>query len=152
MMRPASSVAERAVLLDYLSGKTGVTPQALIGTLPFQIASVLRAGRPMGAVLYTNYRQFSVEMIAAGEPGWLTRAAIRSAFHYPFAVLGVWTVMTMTNRQNAASRELQKRLGFTEQCVIRTSTRKADDMVLYSMARDRCRWLPPVPENLQEAA
>lgn len=152
MIRPAASVEERAVLLTYIASKTGVMPASLIGTLPFQIASVIRDGRPMGAVLYTNFRAYSVEMIVAGEPGWITRGGIRAAFHYPFETLGVWTVLTMTNRQNAESRELQKRIGFTELGVIRTSPSKSDDMVLYSMTRDRCRWLPPQPQALQEAA
>ena len=152
MMRPAASVEERAVLLAYIAGKVGVMPANLIGTLPFQVASVIRDGRPMGAVLYTNFRQYSVEMIVAGEPGWITRAGIRAAFHYPFEVLGVWTVLAMTARNNAASRELQKRIGFTEQGVIPMSRVRSEDMILYSMTRDRCRWLAQHDRTLQEAA
>jgi hypothetical protein len=151
MMRPAASVEERAVLLTYIAGKVGVMPANLIGTLPFQVASVIRGGRPMGAVLYTNFRRYSVEMIVAGEPGWITRSSIRAAFHYPFVTLGAWTVLAMTNRRNSESRELQKRIGFIEQGVIQTSPSRAEDMILYSMTRDRCRWLDDGAQ-LQEAA
>jgi L-amino acid N-acyltransferase YncA len=113
--------------------------------MPFQAAYVIRRGAVAGAVLYTNYRVHSVEMIAAGDPGWLTRGDICNAFHYAFIDLGCWTVLTMINRTNSASRELNRRLGFAELCVIETSRSKAEDVVMYGMTRDKCIWLPRSP-------
>jgi L-amino acid N-acyltransferase YncA len=95
----------------------------------------------MGAVLYTNYRGHSIEVLAAGEPGWLTRGTIQAAFYYPFVTLGVWNVLTMINRSNAPSRELNRRLGFVELCVIETGGHRGEDIILYSMTREKCLWV-----------
>jgi hypothetical protein len=141
MMKPAETPNERAVIVSYLASKTGTDSQTLIGDMPFAAASIVKAGRPMGAVLYTNFRHYSVEMTAAGEPGWLTRADIRRAFYYPFVDLGAWTVLCLVKRTNAPSRELMRRLGFTEQGVIETGKGKPSDIILYSLTRDKCRWL-----------
>ncbi len=143
MLKPARTLEERSVLAAYLASKIGMTPQALVGQMPFEAAAVLRCGRPMGAVLYSNFRGHSIEMVAAGEAGWLTRATIQAAFAYPFIQLGCWTVLTMVSRSNAASRELQRRLGFTELCAIRTGAGKSEDIILYGMTRDKCLWISP---------
>lgn len=150
MIRPAKTIEERAVLVGYLASKLGIMPQALVGQMPFEAAAIIRNGRPVGAVLYTNYRQYSIEMTAAGEPGWLTRADIRNAFYYPFIDLGCWTVLTMINRSNTASRELNRRLGFTELCVVETGVGKAGDVIMYGMSRNKCTWLQQ--QSLRAAA
>lgn len=144
MIRATRNQQERQALLAYLAGKVGSTPQALVGSMPFEVAAVYRAEQPVGAVLYSNFRGHSIEVTAAGEPGWLTRATIQAAFAYPFLQLGCWTVLTMINRNNAASRELNRRLGFTELCAIRTGPGKCDDIILYGMARDKCLWVSTV--------
>ena len=152
MIRRAETLEERAVLVAYLARKIGATPKDLVGQMPFEVASATRMGRPAGAVLYTNYRGRSIELIAAGERGWLTRANIQAAFAYPFLQLGVWTVLTMVDRANMASRELQRRLGFTELCVIEAGIGKSHDTVMYGMTKDKCYWLRPEPSERREAA
>lgn len=151
MMRAATTPEERASVITYLSGRLGIMPQSLIGSMPFQAAVIARNGVPLGAVLYTNFRQHSIEMIAAGEPGWISRGDVRAVFAYPFLELGVWTVLTMVNRVNTTSRELQRRLGFTELCVVATSAHKVEDIIVYGMSRDKCQWLNG-PARLQEVA
>ena len=140
-MHRAQTIEEKAVLAAYIASKIGTTPQALIGSMPFEVASITRKGRPMGAVLYTNYRKHSVEMTVAGEPGWLSRGSIQAAFHFPFCQLGVWTVLAMVNRNNAASRELARRIGFAELCVIETGGTRGEDLILYALTRDKCLWI-----------
>lgn len=141
MMHRAQTIEEKAVLAAYIASKIGTSPQALIGQTPFEVASITRHGRPMGAVLYANYRKHSVEMTVAGEPGWISRGSIQAAFHFPFIQLGVWNVLAMVNRNNAASRELSRRIGFTELCVIETGGHRGEDIILYGMTRDKCLWI-----------
>ncbi len=140
-MKQARSIEEKAVLAAYVASMIGTTPQALVGSMPFEVASVTRSGRPVGAVLYTNYRKHAVEMTVAGEPGWISRGGIQAAFHFPFVQLGVWNVLTMVNRNNAPARELNRRVGFTELCVIETGGHRGEDIILYSMTRDKCFWI-----------
>lgn len=146
MICPVPNPQERLALLAYIASKTGTTPQALVGHMPFEVIRVDRAGKPIGAVLYTNFRGYSIEISAAGESGWLTRATIQGALAYPFIQLKCWTVFTLVNRTNTRSRELQRRLGFTEMCTISINGEKSDDVVLYGMTRDKCLWLQGLPK------
>lgn len=141
MIIPATTIEERAVLASYLASKIGATPQELVGQMPFVAAKVVRNGQPMGAVLYTNYRQHCIEFSAAGEPGWMTRSTIRQMFAYPFEQLKVQTLLALIKRSNAVARTISRDLGFTELCVIPTGDFKADDIILYGMARDKCPWI-----------
>jgi hypothetical protein len=141
MIVPAQTIEEKVVLVAYLASKIGTTPQALVGQMPFEAGKVVRNGKPMGAVLYTNYRQHSIEFSAAGEPGWMTRATIRQMFSYPFEQLGVYTLLALIKRSNSTARTISRGLGFGELCVIPAGDFKADDIILYGMARDKCPWI-----------
>jgi hypothetical protein len=143
----ARTPEQRAFLIAYLSDKLGTTPGALIGHVPFEVVATVRAGYPTGAVLYINYRRTTVEMVCAGERGWLTRANIQSLFAYPFLQLGCWTVVSNVKRGNAAARTLNRKLGFVEVGVIPQGPGRNDDAILYVMTRDRCLWLPAPAQN-----
>jgi RimJ/RimL family protein N-acetyltransferase len=133
------------VLVTWLAGKIGTTPDGLVGDTPFNIMGVLRAdGALMGAVMFNHWRGGRIEIAGAGEPGWISRADMRAVFAYPFEQLHCWTILSYVNRHNTVSRDFTKRLGFVERCVIPCGPTKARDMVLYSMTRPECRWLPPV--------
>lgn len=141
MIEPARTEDARATLVAYLASKVGVTPFDLVGHMPFEVVSVTRVGRPMGAIMYLNYRGTSIEMIGAGEPGWLTRGSLRAMFGYPFLQLKCWTVIVNVKRSNVKSRKLVQKLGFVELGVIESGPSKSDDVILYKMTRDRCIWL-----------
>lgn len=131
----------RRALLRYLAQRVDSSVEDLVGDMPFALGAITRAGCPLGAVLYTNFRGATVEMSVAGEPGWLTRPAVRDMFAYPFETMGVWTVLSLADRGNRESRELMKRLGAQELGVIKTGPDKAGDKVLCTLTRDRCVWL-----------
>lgn len=141
MMRQLSDAKEKETVLAYIARRIDADPRALVGQMPYEIGVVSRNGQPMGAVLYSNFRRHSVEMTAAGEPGWITRKAIQDAMHYPFIQLGVWTLIALVNRNNTVSREMCRRMGFYEMCVIETGGVRGKDIVLHGMTRDRCLWL-----------
>jgi RimJ/RimL family protein N-acetyltransferase len=140
-MRQLVDIAEKEAALAYVAERIGTNAHALVGTMPYEIGVVSRNGKPMGAVLYSNYRKHSIEITAAGDPGWITRGAIQRTMHYPFIQLGVWTLLALVNRNNTPSRELCRRIGFTELCVIETGGARGRDLILHSMTRDKCLWL-----------
>ncbi len=140
MIVPARTQEDRATLVAYLASKIGTSPADLVGQMPFEVVATTRAGKPVGAVLYINYRGSSVEMACAGEDGWLTPGHLRGLFGFPFQQMGVWTVLTMVKRTNKTAREFNRRLGFTELCVIPGET-KDEDAFLHSMTRPQCRWI-----------
>lgn len=145
MITPARTPDARATLVAYLASKIGTSPRDLVGQMPFEIAAVVRDAKPIGAVLWLNYRTHSIEMSWAGEPGWMTRSNLRGIFAYPFVQLKCWTVIGLVNRSNAHMRSFGERLGFVERCVIPAGPTKHGDIVLYTMTRDACPWLVEPP-------
>jgi hypothetical protein len=143
MIVAAKTRDERLALVAYIASKIGVTPEGLVGQMPYEVvAAVDREGKPNGAVLYINYRGSTIEMACAGEPGWLTRGNLAALFHYPFEQLKCWTVLNVVRRRNTVSRKFATDLGFTELCVVRNSADRNEDSILYGMSRPECRWLP----------
>jgi hypothetical protein len=134
----------RVALVEYLASALDMSPKSLVGDMPYEIAAVKRNGKVMGAVLYTNWRENSIEMSCAGEPGWLTRASIRDLFAYPFFQLDVETVLSLVSRHRKAARQFNKKLGFKELCVIPARKRR-DDTFLYGMTRSQCAWITSKP-------
>lgn len=144
MIVPTATDEERLTLIAYLSSKIGVTPGSLVGQMPFEIVAVTRLGKPVGAVLYVNYRGNSIEMACAGEAGWLTPGNLRSIFSYPFHQLNCNVVLSMVTRANEKARKFNRELGFRELCMIPSGTSKDGDTLLHMMTKAECKWLRQV--------
>ncbi len=141
MIVPALTPEHRDAVLSYLSMRVGAPPRDLVGDMPFTAMAVLKAGTPVGALLYTNWRGNTIEMAWAGEPGWLTPSAVRGMWSYPFVQLGCSAVLGAIQRHNRKSRELAERMGCKVVGVIEDCYGDGQDGILYSMSRRNCRWL-----------
>lgn len=131
---------EKQSLATYIATKIGISADTLVGAMPFEVLVAWRGAKPCGAILYTNYRHPLIEMSCAGEPGWLTRDNVRGMFTYPFVQLQCWTVLALISRSSTRTRDITKRLGFTELCALQSGIRTAD-AILYGMTRPECKWL-----------
>lgn len=140
MMTIARTQDERLTLLAYLASKIGSDPAALVGSMPFQIGAVRRAGRAMGAVLYTNKRGTTIEMTWAGEPGWVTRGALAAMFGYAFRDLDCLTVVGTIRCDNEKSRDMAERIGCMRVGLVPHAFGEGAHGYLYCMCRDRCEW------------
>jgi hypothetical protein len=140
---PAVTDAQKTMLVNYLAEKVGVGVESLVGKMPFEVLAVIRGGRGLGAVLYTNYRETSIEMCWAGEPGWVTRGDLRSIFSYPFIQLGCLRASGCIKRSNSASRLFAARIGCREIGVLEDEYGPGADGILYTITRDKCRWIGP---------
>jgi hypothetical protein len=138
---PMRTPEEKFMLAGYLASKMGITARELVGAVPYEIVAVAKAGFPVGAVLYINYRHNSIEMACAGEPGWLTRANLRDLFRYPFVQLGCFTVITTVKRSNVVARKFNDKLGFTTLGVIESGLGRNEDTIVNTMTRPQCKWL-----------
>ena len=109
----------------------------------YEALAIWDGARIVGAVAYTNYRQAlrSVEMTCAGEPGWLTRGAIREFFAYPFRELDCYRITSLVRRDNKPARSFNERLGFKQEGVIRAGFGPRRDMIVFGMLHSDCRWL-----------
>lgn len=147
MIIPAVTPAAQDMLLGYLCAKINTTLHQLIGGMPFEVMGIARNGRHMGAVLFTNYRETSIELAWAGEPGWATRSDLRDIFSYPFNQLGVLRVSGCVARGNSASRNFASRLGAREVGVLEGEYGPGKDGIMYAMTRDKCKWIAPIKNN-----
>jgi hypothetical protein len=143
MIVPMKTPEEKNLLAGYLAHKMGISVPELVGTIPYEIVAVAKKGYPVGAVMFTNFRQMSIEMAAAGEPGWLTRATLRDLFRYPFVQLRCYTVITTVKRSNTVARKFNEKLGFITLGVIESGRGKGEDVIINTMTRPQCQWLTP---------
>ena len=100
----------------------------------------------LGGFLYGNYKeiadgQYSIEMHMAGQPGWLSRSALRAFFAYPFEYCRCSRVIGPVLRSNEHSANVTKRFGFTLDGIIRSGIAPEHDLMIWTMTRDECPWL-----------
>lgn len=139
-MIAARSPAEKQRLLGWLGARVETEPFDLVGAMPFEIAEVVRDGETMGVVLYTNFRDASIEMAWAGRVGWLTRTTLRAMWSYPFRQLACRVVTGLVKASNARSLDVAERMG-CRRCGVIPDWYDDDDAVVFAMTPDRCRWV-----------
>jgi L-amino acid N-acyltransferase YncA len=119
----------------------GVEPKKLVGDMPYHALASVRADKLMGVVLFTSFREQSIEAHVCGKPGWVTRADLREMFAYPFGHLGVLRIWSVIARNNKPARRFIERLGFNVKCVLDDEFGEGKDGILYAIRRKECKWL-----------
>lgn len=115
-----------------------------VGFSDYEALGFVVDGRLVGGVIYNNQRGASMEMtVAALDPRWCTRAALRRVFGYPFIQLERRTVLAVCKRNNAHVRDFVKRVGFTLVGPV-PGVYWTEDGMLYAMKRENCKWLEKV--------
>jgi hypothetical protein len=95
----------------------------------------------LGGVVYHKLANENVEMtIAAQSPKWATRAHIRDLFAYPFVSLKVARISTIVNSDNQRAIDMNTRLGFVREGVLREFF-KPHDAVIFGMLQNECKWI-----------
>jgi len=104
---------------------------------------VARGDALVGACLYTDYRPCpgggNIMMYAAGH-GWLSRRVIAVMLGHPFKRLNCHRITVTIRRGNKASRKLVEDLGFVLEGKVRRGFNLREDMTIYGLLRDECRW------------
>lgn len=125
----------------FIATKMREAPEDMVGDMPFSVlASVSPTGDFLGAVLYTNYRDESIEMSCAGTPGWMTKGNLRGFFGFPFGDLMCRRITGIVHRKNKTARKINERLGFKLEGVCRHGFKDGDAMI-YGMIKKECRWI-----------
>lgn len=109
----------------------------------YEAIGVARGPDLVGACLYTDYRPCmgggNVMMYAAGH-NWLSRRVIGVLLGYPFKQLRCHRITVTVRRANRPSRRLIEKLGFVLEGKIRRGLNTREDLMLYGLLRDECRW------------
>lgn len=124
-------VADRMEIFEF-----GSTPYTAIG-----LAN--KAGSLIAGVVYQNYTKTDIHMHVAALPGrrWLSRAFLGEGFRYPFEQLGCRRVTGLVPAKNEAAQRFDEHLGFIQEGRVRKILPNGDDLLIYGMLREECRWL-----------
>jgi RimJ/RimL family protein N-acetyltransferase len=129
--RVAQWVAGRMPIFEF-----GSSPYTAIG-----LAN--ETGALLAGVVYQNYTKTDIHMHTAALPGkrWLCRAFLGEGFRYPFEQLGCARVTALVPGKNTVAQRFDEHLGFTLEGRVRKILPDGDDLIIYGMLREECRWL-----------
>jgi hypothetical protein len=141
MIVHARTPEQESQLATFIARAIGMEPQKLVGDMPYHAMASVRDDQLMGVVLFTSFREQSIEAHVCGKPGWVTRADLKDMFAYPFEHLGVLRVWSVIARNNKPARTFIERLGFSVKCVLDDEFGLNKDGILYGLRRKECKWL-----------
>lgn len=101
----------------------------------------------LGGVVFDNLhavngKPICIEVhVAFDHAGWIGRDTLRQLFGYPFIQLGCATMVARVRRSNKRSRKLCMGVGFQLVGPIPRAFDGREDVMLYAMTKDSCRWL-----------
>lgn len=100
-------------------------------------------GELIAGVLYDDWNGSNIWMHVAAVPGrrWLTRDYLKFCFGYPFTQLGCRRVSGWVEASNHDARRFDEHLGFKEEAVLKQAGRNGDDVIIYVMYREDCRYV-----------
>lgn len=129
--RVARWVASRMPIFEF-----GSTPYTAIG-----LAN--ESGSLLAGVVYQNYTKTDIHMHVAALEGrrWLCKAFLGEGFRYPFEQLGCRRVTGLVPGKNTLAQEFDEHLGFTWEGRVRKILPDGDDLLIYGMLCEECRWL-----------
>jgi RimJ/RimL family protein N-acetyltransferase len=129
--RVAQWVAARMPIFEF-----GSTPYTAIGLAD-------SSGSLLAGCVYQNYTKTDIHMHLAALPGkrWLCRAFLGEGFRYPFEQLNCRRVTGLVPGRNEVAQQFDEHLGFTLEGWVRHILPNGDDLLIYGMLREECRWL-----------
>lgn len=104
----------------------------------------VEAGKLIAGVVYESYYPgASIAMHVAAEPGkrWATHENLRVWFEYPFKQLQVGKVLAPVRGSNLVAQKFNEHLGFIRETHVCDVCAPGEDLLVYTMTRDQCRFL-----------
>lgn len=135
---PGRIVTDTLRVLEFV--KTRVSVPAMEG---MKAIGLERDGRLVAGVLYEGYNGQSVWTHIGAESGarWMTRRFLRYMFEYPFNELGVESIFGWVEARNECARRFDEKLGFKIEACLREAGPGGQDVLIYRMRRDQCRFI-----------
>ncbi len=129
-LRVATWVAQQIPIFEF-----GSTPYTAVGL-------AAHTGELIAGVVFQNYIKTSIEVhIASVGRGWATREFLGECCRYPFLTLGCARMTGLVPAGNEAGANFDEHFGFKLEGRIRKILPNGDDLLVYGMLREECRWL-----------
>lgn len=131
---------QKRIALAYLATKLKLAE--VVGQHePFELFLVCKGADARGAVLYKNWSSGDIEMLCAGEPGWVTPAVLKFVFDFPFNYLDCNRVTCIAHRKNKEMRGYLERMGFRLEGVKRKAIHGGDACIYGLLKGEAQKWL-----------
>lgn len=112
----------------------------------------VKDGKIVAGVMYEEFTEASIHATIVIEHGTImTKSFFHKIFDYPFNQLGVNKIIVQANTANVESVHLAKRLGFTEEGMIKGAYLDGDRIIL-TMTKDECRILKELQNEKSQDA
>jgi RimJ/RimL family protein N-acetyltransferase len=97
----------------------------------------------IAGVAFNMYTKASICMHVAAMPSkrWMTKDFLWRSFAYPFIQLGCNRVTGLVREDNFVAQKFDEHLGFKREGLLRRACTDGQNMILYGMLREECRWL-----------
>lgn len=100
-------------------------------------------GEVAAVIAYSNFTGRNVEMhVGSLTSDWASRRLLTEIFHYPFVQMNVQRVTAIVDSTNHNTIDFIKRIGFTEEGLVRELYPDKRDGIVFGMLRRECKWLP----------
>lgn len=102
-------------------------------------------GAYRGVVVFDSFTTTScwVSVASDGSKRFITREFIVRVFAYPFLQLGYPRINSLASVLNAPAVRFNEQFGWQREGVMRNAGAKGEDMIMFGMLREECRWLMP---------
>lgn len=101
--------------------------------------------RYCGVVGLKQWGKNDIELFAAAsKPGWVTRQFARHIAETVFVVNDCNHCTVKIRAKNKVAREAAVRAGFRHEGMMRQANDDGDDIHIYGMLREECKWLPRI--------
>ena len=96
----------------------------------------------IAGVVYHGYTGSDViQSIAATSPMWARPEVIRGLLAYPFETLKCRRTTALISESNTRSWKTMQRIGFQQEGRMRQGGDNGEDLLVFGLTRDECRWI-----------
>ena len=99
-------------------------------------------GKIHGMVGYGNWTANAVVLTIALDNPAALREVLKWGFRYPFEQCNRVIALAMVRGKNKRSLSLCNKVGFREVYRVKDGIEVGEDMVMFQMRREDCRWIP----------
>lgn len=97
-----------------------------------------------GIIVFDSFttRGCWVSVVSDGGRRWITRELIIKVFAYPFIQLAYPRLNSFVSVNNEDAIRFNEHFGFKREGLMRKAGDAGEDLIVYGMLREECRWLP----------
>ncbi|PTM61911.1 GNAT family N-acetyltransferase [Phreatobacter oligotrophus] len=102
-------------------------------------------GEIRGVVIFDTWSDGDclIHVVSDGSRRWFTREFCVHAMAYPFLQVGNRRITALVSEHNDPSLAMCRHFGFAQEGRLRRAGPAGEDMILFGLLREDCRWLKP---------